>query len=138
MDDAGSLSNDSAAAHPRYAVQLLHEVEADERGLRHRGGIVEWDRVERAYAADVGEPEGVRTIVFDLVVEIAGPECVAYRFDAEPGEQAVELARRIEKRVPAGSCSGSVRALAKDGLSSRWYPDLESFECANLAELARG
>jgi hypothetical protein len=49
-----------------------------ERGVVYRRGdqryLLAWSRVHRGLAAEVGEPQGVRTIVFDLAIEVEGPE----------------------------------------------------------------
>jgi len=83
--------------------------------------------VEHAIAAEVGEPEGVRTTVFDLVVRENGG-WLAYRLDAEPGEDAMDLAQGIARSLPAGCSSASLKSLATDGIPGRWYPDLDDFE----------
>jgi hypothetical protein len=123
----------------RYRVELLSEVRPTEEGVVCGGAaptrLIRWDRVQRAMAAEVGEPQGVRTIVFDLVVDEAD-ECVLYRFDAEPGEAAVEVARVIARCLDPKRAEGSIKSLANEGTSNRWYPDLESFEEANLATLS--
>ena len=51
-------------------------------------------RILHALAAEVGEPEGVRTVVFDLLVERKATGCVVCRFDADPGPEAKALASR--------------------------------------------
>jgi hypothetical protein len=120
----------------RYRAHLLADVKPTERGLLYRRGeqhfVLEWARVRRALCAEVGEPEGVRTIVFDLVVGIEGEECVACRFDADPGEDTHALARAVEIGVGPGRCDPSLRAAAVDGFATRSHPDLEAFEDAAL------
>ena len=137
MDAAGT--RDAAPGEPtpsRYRAHLLADAKPTERGLLYRRGeqrfVLEWTRVKRALAAEVGEPEGVRTIVFDLVVAIEGDECVACRFDADPGEVAHALARAVELGVGVGRCDPSLRAVATDGFATRSHPDLEAFEAAAL------
>jgi hypothetical protein len=125
-----------AERRARYRVRLIGPAELCAQGLAYRDGdgemLVDWGRVENAVAAEVGEPEGVRTIVFDLVVGRTG-ECLDIaRLDAEPGEEALELARAIESGMGPGRQSASVKSLATDGTPSRWYPDLRSFEEAAL------
>ena len=114
-----------------YRVQLLGDPELRAAGVTHREAdrrtLLPWSRVEHAIAAEVGEPQGVRTIVFDLVVRESG-HWLAYRFDAEPGEDAMNLARGIQRSLPAGCSSASLKSLATDGIPSRWYPDLDEFE----------
>jgi hypothetical protein len=114
-----------------YRVHLLGDPEVCAGGVSHREAgrrpLLPWSRVRHAIAAEVGEPEGVRTIVFDLVVRESGG-WVAYRLDAEPGEAAMELAQNIERSLGAGCASASLKSLATDGIPTRWFPDLESFE----------
>lgn len=126
----------------RYRVTLLPEAELSETGLVHREGaasrVLEWSRVQRALAAEVGEPEGVRTIVFDLIVEIRGDTCAAVRFDADPSENAVEWARALDRALGPERSTPSIKSVAVDGVPGRWFPDVESFEAANLAILFGG
>ena len=88
-----------------------------------------------AIAAEIGEPEGVRTIVFDLVTCHADDGWLVRRLDAEPGENAIALARLVERGLGAGRKVSSIKSLASDGIPARWYPDLRSFEADALAEL---
>ncbi len=126
----------------RYRALLLPEAKVTDRGLVYRRGarhyLLAWSRVERAFAAEIGEPEGVRTIVFDLAVEVRGPECVVCRFDAEPGSDAMGIARAIEVGTGRDRCSPSLRTLAAEGLPTRRYVDLESFEEATLEAIRFG
>ncbi len=137
--DAPDAPAESPEAGPRYRVEVLAGARptaegvdcGDDASIR----LIHWSRVRRAMAAEVGEPQGVRTIVFDLVVDEA-EECVLYRFDADPGQDAVEVARVIAGALAPDRAEGSIKSLATDGVASRWYPDLESFEAANLAILS--
>jgi len=74
----------------------------------------------------VGEPQGVRAIVFDLVRR-EGTGWTAARLDAEPGEEASELARALDTAL-GSAARPSIKSLATDGIPSRWYPDLGLFE----------
>jgi len=127
MSDAfrGSTGN----AH--YRVHLLGDPELCAAGVAHRKGgrrtLLPWSRVEHAIAAEVGEPQGVRTTIFDLVVSKSGG-WLAHRLDAEPGEDAMHLARGIAQSLRAGCSSASLKSLATDGIPARWYPDLDGFE----------
>ncbi len=140
MNDPTNPSPDapdkSPEAGPRYRVELLAGARPTEEGVVCGDDasirLVPWSRVRRAMAAEVGEPQGVRAIVFDLAVDEA-EECVLYRFDAEPGEDAIEVARVIAEALAPDRTEGSIKSLATDGIASRWYPDLESLEEANLA-----
>lgn len=126
----------------RYRVHLLCDAKPTERGVVYRRAgqrfLLAWSRVQRVLAAEVGEPEGVRTVVFDLLVVLRGPEAVACRLDAEPGDAAAALARALELGVGRERCSPSLRAVAADGVATRWYPDLESFAEANLESVRFG
>jgi len=129
----------AADASARYRVELLAWVEVGESGVDHVEGAsrstLRWERIERALAAEVGEPDGVRTIVFDLVVERKHAECLVRRFDAEPGEPAQAIARAIAERLGSARCSRSLLALAAEGVPTRAYPDLESLADDALEEL---
>jgi hypothetical protein len=123
----------------RYSVRLLAGAQATERGVVHHEGaserLLEWGEVSWVLAAEVGEPQGVRTIVFDLVVTSGAGSFGVCRFDAEPGEDAVAAARVISQALPAERLGGSIKSLATDDVVSSWYPDLESLEEAALAQL---
>ena len=131
-----------------YRVELLTDARPTPAGIAHRCGsrslVLEWSRVEYVIAAEVGEPQGVRTIVFDLVLESGDEGWVVCRFDADPSEDAMEVARAIAGALPADRVGGSIKSMVSDGVASRWYPDLESFEEANrraipdLAGMVRG
>jgi hypothetical protein len=118
-----------------YCVELLTDTRPTPAGIAYRCGsrslVIEWSRVKHVIAAEVGEPQGVRTIVFDLVLEADDEDWVVCRFDADPSEAAMEIARAIAAALPADRVGGSIKSMATDGIASRWYPDLESFEEAN-------
>ncbi|MDJ0866034.1 MAG: hypothetical protein QNK03_08000 [Myxococcota bacterium] len=122
-----------------YRVELLVGAEVGERGVQHRIGadaqLLDWGRVEHALAAEVGEPEGVRTVVFDLLVERKPNECLVVRFAADPGDDAQLVASLIERHVDAERCSVSLHELAAEGIPTRWYPDLVSLAEDALDEL---
>lgn len=123
----------------RYRVQLLHDAVAAERGVLHRTDgedcILDWGRVRRVIAAEVGEPQGVRTVVFDLLVGDGELPFSVRRFDAEPGEDAVAAAELMARYVPGDQLCATIKALAADGLPLEWHPDVESFEESALAQL---
>jgi len=130
----------AAEPRPRYRVEVLCEAQADASGLWHRaGGLrrrIGWDEIVYAAAAEVGEPEGVRAIVFDLVLGRDAQGWSGVRLDADPGPLAEALARAIHAGVASGRRAPSLKSLARDGVASHWYPDLESLEQALLAALA--
>ena len=74
--------------------------------------MLEWSRIEHVIAAEVGEPQGVCTIVFDLVLEADDEDWVVCRFDADPSEDAMEIARAIAGALPADRVGGSIKSLA--------------------------
>lgn len=123
-----------------YRVELLESPVATPEGVTHgsRGArsLLPWSEVRWAVAAEVGEPQGVRTIVFDLVSRSSDGEWRAHRLDAEPGEDAMALARVVERGLGAGRKVPSIRSLAADGIPARWYPDLPSFEEDAFEELS--
>jgi hypothetical protein len=123
----------------RYRVELLGDAVAAERGVLHREGgedrILPWSEVRRVVASEVGEPQGVRTMIFDLVVGFGNEEFRIRRFDAAPGQDAVEAAELMARHVPGEFLCASIKALTTDGLPLEWHPDLESFEESALAAL---
>jgi hypothetical protein len=125
----------------RYRVRLLESPSLESGGVRHGAPeareLLSWDDIERVVVAEVGEPEGVRTIVCDLVRRAFGGGYRAHRLDADPGEPAQALARDLERGL-GPKASGALKSLAGDGLATQWFPDLASFEEEALAELERG
>lgn len=128
-----------AERHQRYPVRVLEAPALEATGVAHGpAGARErigWDALERVIVAEVGEPEGVRTIVCDLLARGAGGRLVAHRLDAEPGDAALALARGLERGIGAARAPAALKSLAGDGLATRWFPDLRTFEEAALAEL---
>ncbi len=131
-----------SGASPRYRVRLLGDSRLADGGVSHREGdgrqLLAWAAVRWAIAAELGEPQGVRTVVFDLVVEQAGSDCTVCRLEAVPGEDAVALARAVVEGLGSERAGPSIKSLATDGFPSRWYPDLEAFEEAALEEILGG
>jgi hypothetical protein len=129
-------------AAARYRVDLLVRAEVRAGGVAFREGatvrLLPWDRVLRALAAQVGEPEGVSTVVFDLVVERKATECLVYRFDADPGEPARGVARALVDGLGRDRCARSLLDLADEGHPSRAYEDLGALAEGALAELGLG
>jgi hypothetical protein len=131
MSDSGSARRSGALC--AYHVDLLREPACCSDGLRHthasgHSELIPWSRVRRALAAEIGEPEGVRTVVFDLQLERTTSGIRVLRFDADPGEHAMLLARQLSAALGADRAGPSIKSVAADGIASRWYPDLESFE----------
>jgi hypothetical protein len=114
-----------------YPLQLLEEPRLSVAGIEHgpeQGReLLRWRDVLGAVAAEVGEPEGVRTIVFDLLAQSNRGARVALRLDAEPGEPASEVAHLIAAAL-GERARPSIKSLAIDGVATLWFPDLASFE----------
>jgi hypothetical protein len=121
-----------------YRLQLLEDPRLSAAGIEHGPErcreLLRWRDVVGALAAEVGEPEGVRTIVFDLLAQTRGG-CVAVRLDAEPGEPASEVAQTVAAAL-GDRARPSIKSLALDGVATLWFPDLESFEETASHELA--
>jgi hypothetical protein len=131
--------NDYQDTSSRYRVEVLPWAEVAADGIAFREGpedrTLPWGRILHALASYVGEPEGVCTIVFDLVVERKETECLVRRFDADPGEAAQNVARALVERLGRARCSRSLADLAKEGMPTRSYADLDSLAEATLEEL---
>ena len=123
-----------------YRVQMLHAPVFDARGIAYLEGeeqeLLEWRSVKRVLVAEVGEPEGVRTIVFELIVE-DGPNWLTYRLGVDPADNAAEIASELAAGLGPDGAADSVKSLAADGSPTQWYPDLESFEQAVVEECGR-
>lgn len=124
----------------RYRVEVLPWVEVGEHGVGYFAGgrrtTLQWASVLYGLSTQVGEPEGVCTVVFDLVVERKGDECQVCRFDADPGPDAQRLAEQIVVGLGRSRCSRSLIELASDGHPSRMVPDLDTVAEQALEELA--
>jgi hypothetical protein len=125
-------TDDPASEVPsRYRVHLLPGAKPTERGVLYRRGserfLLAWGRVERAFAAEVGEPGGVSAINFDLAVEVRGPVCVVCRMEAKPGEDAMRIAKAIQLGIGSDRCNSCIESLAADGVVSLSFPDTETF-----------
>ena len=133
--------SDSSGPPSHYRAQLILGAEPTTQGLAYRRGeeraLLDWGRVRRAFAAEVGEPEGIRTVVFDLVIGIEGPACVALRFDAEPGDDARGVARAIKLGLGPDVCDASLHTVAAEGFAPFTHPDLEPFDEACLESVRR-
>jgi len=119
----------------RYLVCNLSGVRLEAAGVRHEGGLVSWETIVRVRAAEVGEPQGVRATVFDLVIGWEGQRVRVVRFVAEPGEEAVSVAQRLTAALAPGCLTASIKSLAAEGSPRDWHPDSESFNESSLAAL---
>jgi len=136
-----SLFVSSVELQDRYRVDLLDEAELTAEGVQYeregRRGILRWSEIELALTAEVGEPEGVRTIIFDFIVARHDERYQVRRMDAEPGEDAMELAQLLGAHLGPDRTTASIKSVATDGIARRWYPDVESFELDALHSLKR-
>jgi hypothetical protein len=130
-----------AERRARYPVRVLEAPALEPDGVAHGPAqareLLRWSRVERVAVAEVGEPEGVRTVVCDLIGRGAGGALTVDRLDAEPGDAAIALARALAQGLGSRRAPAALKSLAADGLASRWFPDLRAFEEDALASLER-
>jgi hypothetical protein len=140
MDEQLHAEAGSGEVPSRCRVHLLPRAKATERGVLYRRGeeqfLLAWDRVKWAFAARVGDP-GDAVVVFDLAVEVSGPECVVCRLEVPPPD-AQRLARAVELGVAPEACAPGLRALAHEGSAQLRFPDLESFGEAALESIRFG
>ena len=126
-----------AERRARYPVRVLEQPRIEAGGVVHGPAgareLLAWSAVAHVVVAEVGEPEGVRTVVCDLITR--GDGLLVHRLDAEPGEAAIALARGLERGLGARRAPAALKSLAADGLASRWHPDLRSFEEEALEEI---
>lgn len=117
-----------------YRVRLLRGAAATRSGIVHRGAdgeaILAWSRILSAVVATVGEPEGVNTVVFDLLVERDPSRLVVCRLAADPCGEALPLAVGLQAGLDPDRGDVSLEAMAREGSPREWYPDLEAFEAA--------
>jgi hypothetical protein len=109
----------------RYRVTVASRPLPGPEGLGYESagtrGLLLWSRVAHVIAAEVGEPEGDSWRVL--------------RLDAEPGEEAMQLAQEIQRHTNPTSQAASLKSVATDGIPTRWFPDLVSFEEDALSEI---
>ena len=98
---------ETRAAELSYPARLLERPEVTAEGVCHDqdGGrtLLAWSAVHWAIAAEVGEPEGIRTIVFDLLARQADGELRLLRLDADLGCDSMDLAREPGRTRAPGS-----------------------------------
>jgi hypothetical protein len=141
MTDRFTFLPSRGEVQARYRVRLLADARPTRRGLVHRTADgeqhVPWQRVQYALAAEIGEPQGIRTVVFDLVVAGDGGRFSVLRFDEEPGEDAEAVAQVLAEAVPSERLGAAVKSLASESVIGEWFPDVPSFEESALANLER-
>jgi len=139
MTNSSTILPSRGEVQARYAVCLLADAQPAPEGLVHRTAsgehCVAWSEVQYALAAEVGEPQGIRTIVFDLVVATREDSWTVLRFDEEPGEDAEAVAQVLAEAIPSQRLGAAVKSLASESWVGEWYPDVPSFEEAALAIL---
>ena len=127
------------AVQARYAVRLLADARPALGGLVYSTAEgekrVAWDEVQYVLAAEIGEPQGIRIIVFDLVVAGGDGTWSVLRFDAEPGEDAEAVAQVLAEAIPAERLGAAVKSLATRSAIAEWFSDVESFEESTLGIL---
>jgi len=125
----------------RYAVRLLADARPTPQGLIHRTAageqLVSWGRVQYALAAEIGEPQGIRTIVFDLVIAVDDQRWTVLRFDEEPGEDAEAVALVLAEAIPTERLGAAVKSLASESVIGEWFSDVPDFEENAIAMLER-
>jgi len=144
MNDTSLFQLANSEHEQCYRVSVLSEASPSEQGIRYRGPdgtqMLPWRTIQAALAGEVGEHEGVRTIIFDLVIDrVITSRGVLFsicRLSAEPGEEAMNLAGAITSALGDNARQG-IKTLAAEGCSSLWYPDLEEFEVAAVQSLTR-
>ncbi len=116
----------------RYRVRSLDAVTVTARGVGHGVGAervhLPWNEIRCVIAAEVGEPEGVRGVVFDLLGSDDAGDWIAFRLVSGAGVEAMELARALQIGMGHERASASLKSLAADGVPTRCYPDLQAFE----------
>lgn len=141
MSDRLSFLPSRGEVQARYAVRLLADPQPAAEGLFHRTADgaqrVAWDAVQYVLAAEIGEPQGIRTIVFDLVVADGDASWTVLRFDEEPGEDAEAVAQVLTTAIPGERLGAAVKSLATESVVAEWFPDVPSFEEHAVGILAR-
>jgi hypothetical protein len=140
MSDSYLFLPSRGEVQARYEVRLLADARPTPEGLVHRTvdgeQHVAWSVVKYALAAEIGEPQGIRTILFDLVLAGSDGSWSVLRFDEEPGEDAEAVAEILAAAIPTERLGAAVKSLASESVLAEWFPDVPSFEETALAILA--
>jgi hypothetical protein len=140
MHEDGHVEPAREEVPSRYRVHLLPRAKPTERGVLYLRGdeqfLLSWDRVKRAFAARVGE-DGAHTFVFDLAVEVTGPECVVCRLEVAR-EEGSRVARAIELGVARDAWTPGLLSIAHPGSPQLSFPDAETFGEASLESIRFG
>ena len=94
---------------------------------------IDWSEIEKALAAEVGEPEGVRAVIFDLVWPAAPPGAAILRFSIDPSDGPKRPAQLLLEALGESRCSGSLLGLAREGRPTARFSHLDQMDDA-LAE----
>jgi len=141
MTDRFTFLPSRGEVQARYTVRLLADARPTPEGLVHRtaGGEQRgaWGQVQYALAAEIGEPQGIRTIVFDLVISGDDHLWSVLRFDEEPGEDAEAVAQVLAEAIPTERLGAAVKSLASQSVIGEWFPDVPTFEESALSNLER-
>lgn len=104
-------------------------------GIAEGAVTIPWSTLSRAFVAEVGEPEGVRAVVFDLAQAGADPGPTLWRFGIDPYDAPKLIAQWIVEALGSSRCSLSLLTLAKEGVPTQFYTHLVDWDDLVLAEL---
>jgi hypothetical protein len=97
---------------------------------------VDWTEIEKALAAEVGEPEGIRAVIFDLVWPGAPPGAAILRFSVDPCDGPKRPAQLLVAALGEARCSGSLLGLAREGRPTDRFSHLDQIDDALAEALA--
>ena len=119
----------------RLETHALVGAKPTERGLlferESRALVLSWRRVQRAFAARVGEGEAER-FAFLLVLRNRGPACEVVRFEVLAAAEAAQTARALLVALGPDFCDPCLRTLADEGVAPRSFAEPEVFDEAVL------
>lgn len=97
---------------------------------------IEWGEIGRAFAAEVGEPDGIRAVVFDLVWNDGPDGAVMLRFSVDPSDGPKHPAQLFVDSLGGWRCSASLQSLARDGRATDRFSHVDALDEALLEQLA--
>lgn len=119
----------------RLKTHHLAAAKPTERGLLFQRGpsslVLSWGRVQRTFAARVGEAPAER-FVFQLVLREHGPACEVVRFEVSDPAEAACTARALLVALGADRCDPCLHTLGEEGVAPRRYLEPEVFDEAVL------
>ncbi len=98
--------------------------------------VIAWEDVAHAFAAEVGEPEGIRAVVFDLMCTAEVTGAVLLRFSVDPSDGPKGPAQRLVEVLGPKRCSHSLQAVAREGCATDRYSHLDQLDEAQLDAIA--